>query len=531
MSFFIITLVKRLFEIFLLTILITPTQALMFSSYKSLDGAIHALRIKEFHIALINGQIPPRLAPTIIDSIAYPLFTVNYQLPFYLAEPIMALTNNPLLAYKLVMSLTFIAGSLFAYLLFKELFSTQSAFVGMIIYTYLPYRFGNLYQRGALGESVSLTFVPLIFLSLHLTKNDARYSVPLLAFALFGLITSHSVMFLIFAPAIILYSAILLKPNTKQAKRVISGFLLGLMLSAFQLVPSILEKKFMTFESNLSDLYKDFFSEVFQLFRIPKSNLNLGTHYQIGVTSTVILVAGIFSLIRKQNRTILFFLFFAFLSIYMTTAFSEVFWKNVKPLSYVIYPYRFLNLTIFSVAFLAAALVSSTRRKTTIAFLLIALTIYTNRHYFTIEPWFEIPPPPNLTTLDENNTIWQNENTYKNRPLLTPTNDGADIKISTSNPYKIVADINAPDQTSIIIRKMYFPGWQLKINNEKQNLRIKDGLIELDLKTGYSHLELYFSETLTRKTANSLTLVAIVISLYLVFTDFKTSYGRKKAKK
>lgn len=522
---------KKTIEILLLALLLAPSQFLMFSNYKSLDGAIHSMRIKEFHIAIENGQIPPRLAPTLIESIGYPLFTVNYQLPYYIAEPIMALTNNAQFTYKLVMSLTFIAGSVFAYLLFKELFSTQAAFAGSIIFTYLPYRFGNLYQRGAFGESVSLTFVPLIILALHLVVKRKKYSVPILAISIFGLITSHTIIFMIFAPLIFLYVIVLVKPNVEQYKRIFMGLTLGFSLSAFQLLPSIFEKKFMTFESNLSYLYQDFFLDISQLLRIPQEGLNLGTHYQIGIVSTVIILASLLTLTKRKTSTNLFFVLFAILSIFMTTKYSFPFWQHVPLMSYIIFPYRFLSLTIFVVAFLSAILIHHTKQKTFFAILIIVLTIYTNRHYFTIAPWFEIEPPPNLTTQNENDTIWQNENSYKRRETVTSSNENTKINTYENYPYNVKTLLENKDETTFIVRKLYFPGWNVKVNGQIQQIKIDDGLISFNLPPGKWDTEIYFSETPARKTANSLTLVAIIISLYLVLTDFKTSYEKKKAKK
>ena len=274
---------KDLIYVVILLLLLLPTQILMVRGYKSLDGAIHTARIEQFHEAIKLGQIPVRLAPSLMGQIGYPLFVVNYQLPYYLAEIFMDLNNNPQFAYKSVMAMSFILGGVFAFLLFKKIGSNISALTGALVFSYMPYRFGDLYMRGALGESVSVAFVPLIFLSLHKIRENNKLGTVLLAVSTFGLITSHTAIFAIFAPIIAFYSLLILKHNKSQTIRIILGLTLGFMLSSFQLLPSIFEKSYMRFDENVGDIYKDQFVDIYQLLRIPKQGINLGTYFQIGI--------------------------------------------------------------------------------------------------------------------------------------------------------------------------------------------------------------------------------------------------------
>lgn len=510
---------KNILIILLLIVILAPSQYLMVKGYKSLDGAIHVQRIEEFDSAIKNGQFPPRLTPNLIEGIGYPLFIVNYHLPYYLAEIIMIPFDNPQLAYKLVMSLTFILGSVFAFLLFKEIGSIQSAFVGATIYTYLPYRFANLYQRGALGESVSLMFIPLIFLAYHRIIKNKKYATPLLAISIFGLVTTHTVVFLIFAPILILYIPFILKPDSAAKKRLFYGFVLGFTLSAFQLLPSVFEKQFMKFDENLMGFYGDFFLNTYQILRIPHGDLNLGTTYQIGIVSSLILLITITITIKKPNIKLAFFSAFAIVAIFITNKQSDLLWQHLPVIKYVLYPYRFLNLTIFSVTFLATILVNKVKQKTILATILILLAIYSNRHFFTIAPWYEIPPTANLTTQNENDSIWSNEKTFEKTPLINANND-IQIKNQNSKPFEVNAQIETNRLTTVIIRKMYFPGWKLKINNQPRQIDIQNGLITFNLPPGNWQIKTYFSETPLRKSANLITLISIFIVLIILKKEY-----------
>jgi len=508
--------VKKSFFIFaLLAILLIPSQIPMLKNYHSLDGLIHTERIIQFDKALKEQQFPVRLAPTIIDSIGYPLFVVNYQLPYYFAEIIMFPSSNAPLAYKATMSITFILSSIFIFLLFREISSLPSALVGTVLFTYLPYRFGDLYQRGAFGESVSMMFVPLIIFAYHRIQKDGKYSIPLLALATFGLITSHTIVFMIFAPLLILYIPFILKPNLQNLKSIAIGLSLGLTMSSFQILPSLFEKNYMKFDQTLSYLYKDFYLNIYQLLRIPHEGINYGTYYQVGIAATLVIFISMFTIFRKFDAKLFFFLGFAVLSIFLATSGSSLLWTYLPFIKYILYPYRFLDLTIFAVAFLAVILIEKTSLKTLAAILLISLTIYTNRHFFSIAPWFAIPPGPNLTTQNENDTIWSNPDTFVQRPLVS-SEPQSNIYLSSQKSFDVKTQIITKEPTDVIIRKMYFPGWTLKVNGQNRPITIKDGLISTNLEPGNWQIEAYFTKSKLRMFADLLTLASFFF-LFIIF--------------
>lgn len=60
-----------------------------------------------------------------------------------------------------------------------------------ILYTFSIYRMVNLYSRGALGEILAMTFLPLLFYALTEVVYRDRSKWPLLAVAMSGIIQSH----------------------------------------------------------------------------------------------------------------------------------------------------------------------------------------------------------------------------------------------------------------------------------------------------------------------------------------------------
>ena len=271
---------------------------------------------------------------------------------------------------------------------------------------------------------------------------------------------------------------------------------------------------------------KDFYLNIYQLLRIPHSNINYGTYYQVGIVATLMMLTTIIILLKKFDLKLFFFLVFAIISIFLTTSYSNPLWTHLPFIKYTLYPYRFLNVTIFSVAFLSAMLVEKTKLKTMAAVFLISITLYTNRHFLAIAPWFSIPPSPNLTTQNENDTIWLNEKTYGTRPIIS-AGESAKITNKRSTPYRINADLETSEQTTVIIRKMYFPGWQLKVNGNSEKINISDGLITTNLAPGNWHIETYFTETILRRFADYTTLLSFI---FLAFILVKEHVSKQKAK-
>jgi len=515
---------KTLIFIILLIVLLLPTQYLMFTDYKSLDGKIHVHRIQEVRDAILLGHFPVRLAPNLIGEIGYPLFVVNYHLPYYFAQPFILINNNPALAYKLVMSITFMLSGILSFLLFKNLGTNLAALTGAIIFTYLPYRFGDLYMRGAFGESVSIMFIPAILLSIHKINKGNNSAVLLLALSVFGLVTSHTIMVLVFAPLFLLYSHVLLKVKYPIIKKTLIGTSLGILLSSYQIVPAILEKRYIKFDDNLLDLFQGFYINIYQLLRIPAFGVNIGTYLQIGIISSFIILTSIILLLKDRKKYLLFFLTLALLSIFLTNRISYPVWKNIPILSYVLYPYRFLLLTITSTAFLSIYIVDRFKNKLSIALVIIFLTIYTNRHFFTISPWFEIPPSPNLTTQNEADTIWSNVNSFQPRELIS-TDIASIIKINSKNPYQINASIATAKNTQVTIRKLYFPGWNLTVNGHKKKIDITDGLISFNLPPGSFDLIVKYNQSNVQKTSNLVSLLTFTFLAIIYFKKPKIIYN------
>lgn len=485
--------------------------------YPSQDALYHVERIKEFDKALSEGQIPPRLAPTALDSIGYPLFVVNYQTPYFMSEFFLKVLNNAEAAFKATLILSYILSAVFAFILFRQHAGNIESLTGALVFSYLPYRFANIYSRGSLGESTALMFVPLVLLSMHLVGKNKSYAVPLLALAIFGLITSHAIVFMIFLPLFILYPLTLDRLNLKFIKNLLKGSLLGLLASSFQIFPSIFERKYLTFDQNLTNLYLDHFLNIKQVLRIPSPGVNIGTSLQLGLSASLIIVVSFFKATNLKNRKLIFFLFFCTSALALTNSLSIWLWQNLPVLKFVLYPWRFLSLAAFCAAFCSVLILRDLKFKTIFAVLIILFTIFTSRHYFVKPTQFvSNNPTPTLTTENEFDTIWINEKTLL-YPNAVNTQKESEISITEKRPFNLSFKVDTKVDNEIIIRKLYFPNWQIKVNNTRYPTFQKDGLTAFNLTQGSYQVNTTYNSDTPTQAANIISIISLLLIGLLFF--------------
>lgn len=514
----------QILAIALLLFLLLPALYLMVKQpiYNSYDALTHIARISEYHKATLAGQFPPRIAPTITGSIGYPLFIVNYQLPYFFAEIFMFFFNNQLLAFKAVMSITYIFGGIFAYMLFRKIGTVISSLTGALIFSYLPYRFADLYYRGSLGECVSVMFIPLVLLSLHYSRSKNARSIMFIALAVFGIVTSHTVIFAIFAPFFALYTIVMIRPDKKTLLIIMCGVALGIIASSFQLLPSIFEKNYLKFDDSLLTLYRGQFVKFPQLYRLPGFGINLGTSIQAGIVSALVIFAGLGAYVFKRDYKLLLFLTVSLAASFLIIGQSQWLWDHITLLKVIIFPWRFISLIIMCVSFLVVLeldLVKIKWAKFALSFLLVSLTFYTSRHYFLNSGVGEqIYPPESLSHFAENDPVWSSKETYLEKPLFTapPT---VTLQSAVINPYHLKFTVNSTEASAqLVIRKLYFPGWRAIVDKQKGKIYPSGGLISLKLPSGTSFVDLSYQQTTLETFANFISLFTLALILFLPIT-------------
>jgi hypothetical protein len=136
------------------------------------DGNNHLVRFANYKIALRELQIPPRLAPNLLNAYGYPVFNYNYPLANILSLPFSILDISYEFTFKTI-NIAFVFLAFFGANLFlkSKNFSKISRFFALLVFALNPYLLSNLVFRGNIGEVMAWGILPWIFYFLENLKN------------------------------------------------------------------------------------------------------------------------------------------------------------------------------------------------------------------------------------------------------------------------------------------------------------------------------------------------------------------------
>lgn len=506
------------------------------------DGLYHVLRLQQFHTALLDSQFPVRWAPTLLNGLGYPLFVINYHLPYYIAEAFHLAGLSSFDSIKAIYLVSIIGSAISSFYLFRYWTKSNLASIfGSILFTVAPYRLANIFSRGALGEALGYIFVPLLFLGAeHILKKKR---ITLFTIALTGLIVSHTPITIIFLPIALAYTLYFSSRKYWDLFHFAKAAAISILISAFQLVPAIFERQYINLDQVVLSSYAGHFKTIWQLLRIPREGINLGTRLQVGISHyfiAAISMLTIFTAKKYIKKQLIFHFVVAAASVFLVTKWSEFLWSTLFPLRYILYPWRFLGATALATSTMFVFFIAGLEKhKTTISFLLVALALYTNRHYIKVDKYIpeEIPSEialGNGTTDNEFNPIWFNpETTQFAHPKAEAITGNAQISKLQTKTNEWTFTVNAQETSLIKLGHLYFPGWSVNTNGKPTKIypsqsvkttkiqKNLNGLITFYIPKGTHSIEAIFKETLTRQVGN-------IISLATVFALLLYQYKIRK---
>jgi len=149
----------------------------------------------------------PRWFPEFAYGYGHPV--LNYYSPqgYYLREIFHLWGAGFILSAKLAFLAGLLLSGLAFYLWTRDSWRRFPALVGAVAYLYAPYHLADTYIRGALAESFAFVFMPLALWAigrLFKQKNVAYAIAAALAYG--GLVLTHNLTALIFAPLFLAYA-------------------------------------------------------------------------------------------------------------------------------------------------------------------------------------------------------------------------------------------------------------------------------------------------------------------------------------
>ena len=440
-----------------------------------------------------------------------------------------------------------------------------------LLYAYSPYRAGDIYSRGAMGETWGFVFMPLILYTINkLFQKPSLKNTGFFALSFAGLFATHNITSFIFTPLAILWTAglVISKKTNKQKiinfiKRLSLGSVWAVALSGFFLLPVIFEKKFAHIESMLSGYFnylahfvtlKQLFFSTFWAYGSsaigPHDDLSffIGPIHLliIGIIVSLLIIRFIkkrhlFKSLKNKiflkNKQLILFLFslVAFLVCAFMTHFKSAFiWKLFPILKYLQFPWRFLSPASFFISFAGGYLLFSTfsKNKKEILFILSTLLILFNAAFFVPKNWINITPEEKFSGFSYDRqltiSIFDYLPIYAKHPpeFVAPSyptaiegNVGITDYVKKSN--RITFNTRSTSPSTILLNQFDFPGWIVKVNNKKVDHHHQNelGLITFTVPSGVNSVDVTLRNTPIRSLGNILTLVSLALVFWVSFKN------------
>lgn len=512
------------------------------------------VRLYYFSKAVNEGQFPPYWVGQLANGFGYPLFFFSYNLPWLISIPIMRIGFDITATLKILFILSYISSGIAMYFFVNSLLKDKlSAFISSVLYLWLPYHFLIIFVSASMGVAFVFTFLPLLFLGIHLSNEGSKFGSPILAFGLSGIILSHIMHLVFLLPTILIFGIWELSRTKKKMlffKRVIIGTVLGFLISSFYVIPAISYNQFTRVhkEEGIVKLYERNFINFKQLiyskwgFSPIISNAKNGEiSFQIGIAQWICVIS-IFLLIilrkiSKQYFLLSLSLLFSFIvCIFFMLDLSEPIWKIIVKFISVDYPFRLLLPSSF-VASICGGIVILTFKGRVKLLALIFITLvafYTNRNhinvnqytYFPISSYLDLPTEITTNTFNEYLPIQANP-----QLLNKPWNEiiGEDLSVSKVNhTTKLLSfEVNIPVRQIVSLGQYYFPGQTLYIDNKLSQFNVdKDGRISFVAIQGMHLVKVSYQETVVIYLSKIMTFIGLFLILFSLFRD-KTLSMRK----
>lgn len=138
------------------------------------DIPYHILRIESLANAMKTGEsFPYRITGYWLDGHGYAssLFYCDF---FLMIPALLRVIGFPIMtAYKMFMVVIMAATCIITYVSLQRCVKNEyAALLGTMVYVLAPYRFNNFYIRGAVGEYLAMTFLPMIFCGFYLLCTE-----------------------------------------------------------------------------------------------------------------------------------------------------------------------------------------------------------------------------------------------------------------------------------------------------------------------------------------------------------------------
>ena len=502
------------------------------------DGQDHVARVANFYQSLIEGNPVPRWAANLNWGFGHPILMFLYPLPSYLASFFQIAGLSLLDSVKLVFGLSFILSGLLMYLWVKAIWGDRAGWVSGLFYMFAPYRFVDLFVRGAIGECWAFVWPPLIaWAALKLSRQMKTKYLIIGALALGALILSHNALTLMFLPLLLGYFGYLVYFEGKSKKLIISyGLMVGLGfgLAAFFWMPAFFEGRYtlrnIVTKDNISgfEKFSRFIWSSWSFGGSGSLSVQLGPVQWLGVVFSPLLILKFF---KEKNRLYLFLSFlliYFWLTIMLMLPESRPIYLAVSLMQKFQFAWRFMSVSIFIPAIFLGGLVSILPKRLQLYFLILSVLTaiglnfgyWQPKDYLHKEESFYTGQYPGTTDTGESAPVWSVRfmEVFPEAPLQIIDGEAwveNGRRLFNQRQYRLTAKT----PVRLVENTLYFPGWKISADGQPVEIQYQDpayrGLMTFNLSEGEHLVKVHFGETKFRQLANLVSVLSLATVLLL----------------
>lgn len=553
----------KFWVIFILVLTIPTFYQLIRPGFFFMQDDLQAMRIYQMFACFQDFQIPCQWVPDMGYQYGYPQFLFYPPSVYYFGALIHLFGIQIIDAVKILFILGYIFSTLSMFIFLKAFFNANlPAFFGAMLYTYVPYKALEVYVRGALNEFWSLVFFPLIFWAIYqlISKQKLKYII-FLALSIAGLMLTHNLMTLIFAPLAIIWclNLLILRKAWKAIPKLFLGGLLGIGMAAFFTLPVIFEGKYVHLESMVGGYfdYRQHFVSFNRLFISnifgygssgfgQDNNLTLSTGQIHWVIALIGLVLA-FLFLKKQKDIAIPVILLSVVELgvlFMIHQKSSFIWEKLPFMVYLQFPWRFLTDSIFLLSILGSAAVffigQINRSYAKVFVILILIGIFTlYAQFFRPKEWYGISDKDKFSGY-----FWEKQLTisiFDYLPIyakLPPNKKAPDkpevlqgsvqfLSYKKGSNYQL-GEVKAMTDSVIRLPLLDFPGMKVTVDEKVVEHRNNDcrgeefcfGLITFDLPAGSHLIKAQMTNTPVRVIGNIISAISVILLFILIGKNY-----------
>jgi uncharacterized membrane protein len=324
-------------------VIIFPTAGAALNPWAS-DTMGHLLKVEYLSESLRQGFFYPKIFPDWYMGMQFMRYYPP--LPYFLLAGLQQITPRIVLAANWFIALSALAGGL-TWLLFRRWIGLLPALLGGILFLFLPDNLRVGLAEGNLPRVLATALLPIVIYLLlrSLEETGTTWHRLGLGLCFAAIVLSHAMMAAIYALCCGLIIAFIWVKNTgyvRQAVQTMGFMLLGILLSAWWLLPSLI--------GGITGLNASAMTEALAVF--PLSNylnptLRTGNPeaVYVGLALLALSVASLWVFSEERGYTIALTFTGCFAILITTTGFNQLF--NALPISNLLWPLRFLGIASF----------------------------------------------------------------------------------------------------------------------------------------------------------------------------------------